>query len=139
MILKTLMFFLIVGNNSVFPGDQLIGEYWTESKEGKIAIYKCSNQYCGKIIWRKEVIKDAKNPDPKLRSKSVVGLEFMKGFEYDEKKKQWIDGTVYSIDNGNTYSGKMWLEDKGKTLKMRGFIGISLIGRTATFTRCFVN
>ena len=115
--------------------DEIIGQYWTENQEGKIAVYKCGEKYCGKIVWRKDIRKDTENPDPKLRSRSLVGIEFMKGFRYDESKLVWNGGTVYSIDNGNTYKGKMWLENDGKTLKMRGYIGFSLLGRTATLRR----
>ena len=113
--------------------DDIIGEYWTDTKEGRIEIYRKDNTFFGKIIWRKEAIRDSKNPNPDLRNRSVIGLVFLKDFKY--KKGKWIDGTVYSIDNGNTYSGKLWLEKEGKILKMRGYVGFSLLGRTATLTR----
>lgn len=114
--------------------DRVIGTYITETKEGKIEIFKESNKYYGKIIWRKDARKDTENPDEKLQNRSVIGLIFMSDFTFNGKNV-WVDGTVYSIDNGNTYSGKMWLENQGKTLKMRGFLGISLLGRTATLNR----
>jgi uncharacterized protein (DUF2147 family) len=64
----------------------------------------------------------------------VIGITFLKDFIFDGKD-EWVDGEVYSIDNGGTYSGRIWLEGGGKTLKMRGYLGISLLGRTATLTR----
>ncbi|MEO1653923.1 MAG: DUF2147 domain-containing protein, partial [Bacteroidota bacterium] len=91
------------------PADQIIGQYWINDKSGKIAIYKKKDRYFGKIIWRKEVRKDSKNPDPNLRKRSVIGLEFLQDFEYHPAKKQWIKGKVYSIENGGTYRGKIWL------------------------------
>lgn len=119
----------------VAPADAVLGEYWNEEKDGKFAIYKCGEAYCGKIVWRAEVQKDIENPDPKLRDRNIIGVEFIKNFKYQKNKKQWTGGTVYSFDNGNTYKGKMWLENNGETLKMRGYIGVSLIGRTASFER----
>ncbi len=106
-----------------------------EERTGKIEIYKCAESYCGKIIWREDARKDIKNPGKNLQSRSVIGLSFLQNFVYDKSRNQWIEGTVYSIDNGSTYSGKLWLEEDGKVLKMRGYIGISLFGRTATLER----
>lgn len=115
--------------------DQILGEYWIDGRKGKIAVYNCDSEYCGKIVWREEVRKDTENPDPVLRDRSVIGIEFMQGFKYDDGGKIWEEGSVYSIENGSTYSGKMWLEDGGNTLKMRGYIGISLLGKTMTLRR----
>lgn len=129
-----LMFSLItLFDNS--PSDVIIGEYWTENKIGKIAIFKCDNKYCGRIIWRKDNRKDVKNPDKTRRNRTVVGIQFLNDFEYDHDDEIWSGGTVYSIDNGKTYKGKIWLEDHGETLKMRGFIVFPFIGRTATLKR----
>ncbi|MEL6917620.1 MAG: DUF2147 domain-containing protein [Bacteroidota bacterium] len=113
--------------------DQILGQFWTDNKEGKIEIFKKGDTYHGKILWRKVARKDTENPNKSLRDRSVVGIVFMKNFVFNDSK--WVDGEVYSIDNGRTYSGKMWLEDGGNTLKMRGFIGISLLGRTASLKR----
>lgn len=133
-MLMVLLFFHFSLKAQSNQGDKIIGQYWTENKEGKIEIFKREAKYFGKIIWRKEVIKDTKNPNKSLRDRSVIGIEFLIGFVFNGKSK-WEGGTVYSIDNGGTYRGKIWLEDQGKTLKMRGYWGISFIGRTATLLR----
>ncbi|MEO1451850.1 MAG: DUF2147 domain-containing protein, partial [Bacteroidota bacterium] len=88
-----------------------------------------------RIIWRKENRKDIHNPDETKRNRLIVGIQFLAGFIFDSDEETWANGTVYSIDNGNTYQGKIWLEDDGETLKMRGYIGFSLLGRTATLKR----
>ncbi|MEM9919034.1 MAG: DUF2147 domain-containing protein [Bacteroidota bacterium] len=129
------MLLSILTTPSNVPSDAILGEYWTEDRSGKIAIYKCSYKYCGRIIWRKENKKDSQNPDVTKRDRKVVGIQFLNDFEFDKKSSVWKGGTVYSIDNGNTYNGKIWLEDNGQTLKMRGFIGFSLLGKTATLRR----
>ncbi|MEL6835158.1 MAG: DUF2147 domain-containing protein [Bacteroidota bacterium] len=114
--------------------DDILGQYWTEKREGKIEIFKQGDKYFGKIAWRKEARKDTENPDESLRNRNVIGIIFLQDFVFDGKD-EWEDGTVYSIDNGGTYSGRIWLEDDGETLKMRGYMGISLLGRTATLKR----
>lgn len=114
--------------------DDILGQYWTEKREGKIEIFQQGDKYFGKIAWRKEARKDTENPDESLRNRNVIGIIFLQDFVFDGKD-EWEDGTVYSIDNGGTYSGRIWLEDDGETLKMRGYMGISLLGRTATLKR----
>ncbi|MEO0505413.1 MAG: DUF2147 domain-containing protein [Bacteroidota bacterium] len=133
-LVLTLILGLIVSLSfSQSAGDKIIGQYWTETKEGKIEIFKKDNRYFGKIIWRKDARLDTENPNEKLQSRNVVGIVFMKDFVF--KNDKWINGEVYSIENGGNYSGKMWLENNGSILKMRGYLGISLLGKTATLSR----
>ena len=76
---------------------------------------------------------DRNNPDPKLRDRPIVGLEFMHGFTYSGKKR-WENGKVYDPENGKTYKCKLTLVSTNR-LDVRGFIGISLIGRTEVWAR----
>ena len=135
MQLFIVLMFSLISLSANSPSDAIIGEYWTENKTGKIAIFKCDYKYCGRIIWRKDSRKDVENPDKTKRNRNVVGIQFLNDFEFSKADNTWLGGTVYSIDNGNTYKGKIWLENNGETLKMRGFIGFSFIGRTATLHR----
>lgn len=113
------------------------GRYWTEDKSGIIELYRNGEEVSGRVLWRSKPLKDEQNPDPELRGRSMVGVTFLTGFTQAEN--EWRGGTVYSADNGRTYRGKLWLENDGQTLKMRGFLGISLLGRTATFERLDAN
>lgn len=75
---------------------------------------------------------DDLNPDPALRSRALLGLEiFAKLAPAGENK--W-KGEVYDPDSGKTYQCKIELIDDD-TLKLRGFIGFSLLGRTETWVR----
>ncbi len=76
---------------------------------------------------------DRENPDPALRSRPVIGLRIFEGFTYDGDGR-WKNGTIYDPASGKTYSCKIRLQDDG-SLKVRGFIGISLLGRTEIWTR----
>lgn len=111
--------------------DRVIGIYFTPNKDGKVSIYKAGNKYYGKLIWGVKNITDAKNPNPVLRNRKLVGSDFMTGFKYDDG--EYVDGKIYDPGSGKTYDCKMWLE--GNKLKVRGFMGISTFGRTETFTR----
>ena len=77
---------------------------------------------------------DVKNPDPKLKGRSLLGAPIMWGFTPDnEAKTRWSGGKIYDPDNGKTYSCK--LELKEGRLRIRGYVGISLFGRTTVWTR----
>lgn len=76
---------------------------------------------------------DELNPDPALRGRPLKGLTIMSGFRYD-KDGRWVDGRIYDPNSGNTYKGTIQQVD-ANTLKLRGYVGISLFGRTETWTR----
>lgn len=123
-------------------GDDILGTWLNGQKTAHVSIFKAGDYFYGKIIWLKEPNdKDGKprtdinNPDETKRSTPLMNLLLLKGFKYKDKHN-WADGTIYDPKNGKTYSCKMWF-DEGKTdeLKIRGFIGISMIGRTDTWTK----
>ena len=76
---------------------------------------------------------DELNPDPALRGRPLKGLTIMSGFRYDADGR-WVDGRIYDPNSGNTYKGTIQQVD-ANTLKLRGYIGISLFGRTEKWTR----
>lgn len=76
---------------------------------------------------------DDLNPDPALRDRPLDGLVIMSGFKYDGKAK-WSGGTIYDPNSGKTYKCTLRLVDRD-TLKVRGYIGVSLFGRNDTWTR----
>jgi len=121
--------------------DQIEGLWYNDIKSAKILITKASNgKFYGKVIWLKEPLKDGKpkvdelNEDPKLRSRPRLGLQVLTDFVKDgDDANKYTDGTIYDPLNGKTYSCNMTY--KGKELDIRGYIGISLFGRTTTWTR----
>ena len=76
---------------------------------------------------------DDKNPDPELRSRELIGLELFTGFRFDGDDR-WVDGTIYDPNSGKTYRCIITIRDRN-TLRVRGYIGFSLLGRTETWTR----
>jgi uncharacterized protein (DUF2147 family) len=76
---------------------------------------------------------DEKNPDPALRDRPLVGLNLFAGFVYDGNGR-WSGGTIYDPNSGKTYRCIVtWIDDD--TLKVRGYVGVPLLGRTETWTR----
>ncbi len=118
--------------------DDVLGKWVNPSGEGQIEIYKKSERYFGKLTWLKEPNDaagkpklDIKNPDAGLRSKPVLGLEILKDFVFEDER--WTDGTIYDPKTGKTYSCNITI--KNNQLNIRGYIGISLIGRSEVWKR----
>lgn len=92
----------------------------------------------GKLVGRITAVKDksrthdTNNPDPKLRHRKIIGLPIVWGFH--KKGDKWEGGRVYDSSDGKMYKGKIWMEGKN-TLVMRGFVGVSLLGKSAKWTR----
>ena len=141
-ILMASMMFLILGTNSnLFAQKEKIEGLWfNQEKEAKIEIYKAKDgTFYGKIVWLKEPNRDGKpktdihNPKEDQRSAPELGLLILKRFKKDSDSK-FDDGTIYDPRNGKTYSCTITVKD-ANTLSIRGYIGISLIGQTNTWTR----
>src|ERR1700733_4794415 len=111
-----------------------------KNEDATFEIFENQGRLSGKIIALKEPHTpegkeklDIHNPDPSKRERPIVGLVFMSGFSR-KSDARWENGTIYDPKTGNTYSGSMELEGP-ETIKVRGFIGISLMGRTDVWTR----
>jgi uncharacterized protein (DUF2147 family) len=110
-----------------------------QEKAAKIEIYQQGKKFFGKIIWLKEPNEngqpktDNKNPDKTRHSDPVIGLVILKDFEFDGEST-WEDGKIYDARSGKTYSCYLTLETN-KTLKVRGYMGISLLGQTNIWTK----
>jgi uncharacterized protein (DUF2147 family) len=119
--------------------DKLEGFWYNDIKDAKIQIYTGNDgKLYGKIVWLKEPTKngvaklDEKNSRESQRSKPLVGLIILKGFKKDGENS-YNRGTIYDPQNGKTYD--CTINYKGKTLSIRGYIGISLFGRTTVWER----
>ncbi|MHA4895243.1 DUF2147 domain-containing protein [Pedobacter sp. PWIIR3] len=137
----TFLLLLVVSGAAGFAQkqDAVLGRWVNSTGEAHIEITKRSDKYFGKIIWLKDpkdekgnIKTDYQNPNTALRSKPIVGLEIMKDFVYEDGK--WTNGNIYDPKSGKTYSCNMNVKPNGD-LNMRGYIGISLIGRTEVWKR----
>jgi uncharacterized protein (DUF2147 family) len=132
-------------------GDAILG-VWATDPEGEggwahIEIYMEGDRYYGKIIWLSEPVYlegdphgpageakvDTENPDEALRSRPIAGMTLMRDFRYNGNGL-WHKGTIYDANNGKRYKAKLRLSDDG-ALKVRGYIGFSMIGRTEEWAR----
>ncbi|MDB5208830.1 MAG: peptide protein [Flavisolibacter sp.] len=112
-------------------GDEIVGVYWSPKKNAKISIYKSGEHYFGRSIWIASPRKDTENSKSSLRARDVLGIELLTHFSYNNGT--YTNGEVYDPENGKTYDCKMSLN--GDKLKVRGYIGFALFGRTEIFER----
>ena len=118
--------------------DQIIGVWQCE--DYKIEVFKAGNTYAAKLLWAKDMFeadgktpkKDVKNPNGKLRSRSVQGLTHITELVY--KDGEYRDGKLYSVQDGNTYSLKGQLK-KANSLETRGYKGVPMLGKTYKWKR----
>ncbi len=117
------------------PAPHVTGRWYTEDKECVVEIYTTPRGTLeGKIVSGRHPDRlDTKNPDPALRTRKVVGTVIMKDMK-PNSPGQWSGGTIYDPDSGKTYRCKLKLSGPD-TIDLRGYIGISLIGRTSRWTR----
>ena len=83
---------------------------------------------------------DPKDPNPRctqcegeMKDKPLIGLRILWGLS--QSGDRWTGGWIVDPDNGKTYRCEIHLEDGGNKLKVRGYIGFSLFGRTEYWLR----
>jgi uncharacterized protein (DUF2147 family) len=67
------------------------------------------------------------------KGKPVFGMEIVRGMRPDGSG--WSGGEILDPDTGTVYRATMHLEDNGNKLVVRGYIGVSLFGRSQTWVR----
>jgi uncharacterized protein (DUF2147 family) len=139
-IIATLVLFVLscLGTTGLSESVSPLG-LW-ENEDATFQIFKNNGKLSARIVALKvpktpegKEKTDIYNPDPAKRSAPVIGLVFMSGF-VKKSDTRWDGGTIYDPRSGNTYSCFMELETPEK-IKVRGFIGVSLLGRTEYWSR----
>jgi uncharacterized protein (DUF2147 family) len=121
--------------------DAIVGVWKTGEGNAMVRIYKNGEKYQGKVVWLKEPVdpetgkpkQDKNHPEEATRTRPVLGMINIWGFSYKDKNL-WDDGNIYDPKNGSTYSCTIKMINPN-TLEVRGYIGVSIIGRTDNWTR----
>lgn len=148
MITTALVIYAALGSSPIFASDpdEILGIWTTEGAKSQIEIFKCGQELCAKVVSLKDAVytdpaegplgqpkTDIRNPDPSKRKQPLLGLQIMEGLTPDGDGT-WANGTIYDPENGKTYKSKVSLDGSNR-LNVRGFIGISLIGRTTVWIK----
>lgn len=109
--------------------DDILGIYFCvdpfSKKQSQAQIYKAKDgTYEAKVVWTND-------PD----GYDQIGLVFMRGLTYNAKDNEYQNGKIKYPGKNGTYKAYVRIADGGKTLKMRGYLGVSLFGMTVDWKR----
>ena len=105
--------------------DAIAGQWVTTEKDAVVTIGKCGASYCGRLsryLVRPEGgtdQRDVNNPDPRLRTRKLLGTPLLSGFKPDDDL--WR-GQIYDPRNGKTYRSVV-RRKSANVLEVKGCIG----------------
>jgi len=129
---------IMLASISTYAQD-VVGKWKLEDGTAIVEVYKQGDVFNGKIVWLQNPTepdgtpaKDENNPDAKLRSRQLLGLNMLSGLKKDGG--EYTGGSIYDPGNGKTYNCSMKVE--GDVLKVRGSLDKrGLLGRTMDWFR----
>lgn len=127
--------------------DEILGRWRDVSGSVEVEIYKKKDKYHGKIVWLKEPNYrdndrkgmagkprvDRENPDPSMRTRSLIEMDLFRDCVYTENNR-WENGVLYDPLKGRSYRCSITM-DKPERLRVRGFTGVELLGKTIFLKR----
>ncbi|MGI4851489.1 MAG: DUF2147 domain-containing protein [Janthinobacterium lividum] len=139
--------FLSTTTSWTMANSSVEGLWKTQDGRAKVDIKPCktgSSTLCGKIIELREPLDpktgrektDGFNPEDKLKSRKLMGMITLWDFKaVPDEPNHWSDGKIYSPREGKTYSSEMDVTEDGKTLTVRGYVGLPIFGQSQVWTR----
>lgn len=118
----------------------VIGKWKLSDGSAIVEVYQSGDVYNGKIVWLEKPTEadgspaiDEKNPDAKLRSRKLIGLNMLSNLKKSDDN-EYSGGIIYDPGNGKTYYCSM--EVDGNVLKVRGSLDKrGFLGRTMNWYR----
>ncbi|WP_223446116.1 DUF2147 domain-containing protein [Polaribacter litorisediminis] len=140
MMKKIFLLFVIVSMSVSINAQTIFGKWHSKNDttgevDSVIEVYEKEGKAFAKII-------EIKNPDRKTavcdlcegknKNAPILGLNILTGLEKDDN--EWSGGEILDPRNGKIY--KCYIElVKPNKLKLRGYIGVALFGKTAYWER----
>lgn len=110
-----------------------VGRWLTADRDGVIEVFACDGDtLCGRIVGMTEPYEKGR-PKLDVRGHPQCGLTIMTGF-HPAGRRQWEDGRITNPEDGRVYAAEMSLRAPD-TLALRGYVLITLLGATQTWTR----
>lgn len=135
ILCSTLLLFTITIQSQTVIGKWKTIDDETNKPKSIVEIYEKSGKIYGKVLeiieaeLRNKVCSNCSGDD---KNKPILGMIVIKGLQKD--KTEYNSGKILDPKNGKLYKCYITLESKDK-LKVRGYIGISLFGRTQYWYR----
>lgn len=130
----------------IAKASDIAGDWLVNSGDAVIRFYEQQGSYHGKVVWAGRESEEwwfglapvtipwnDKKSARKLKHAPTLGVDVLTGLRFDGVGK-WLDGRIFNVLNGKIYQCQVSLEDDGR-LKLRGFIGLPVIGGNVYWTR----
>ena len=124
-------FLFSVPQSFAASADDAVG-VWKTKTGRHVQLFKCGSSLCGKILKAEAGAKDVKNPNPKLRSRSLKGVRILSGAK-KTSGKAW-KGTLYNTRDGKQYTGYLTVNSK-TSLKLSGCVFGGLVCKNEFWQR----
>lgn len=108
----------------------------TGQARGVVRVYQVDGRYFARIERSVATGDDGRKCTActdERKDQPFVGLVLMRNVRLDNGK--YSGGDILDPNTGSVYSCSFALEDEGKTLAVRGYLGVSLFGRTQKWLR----
>jgi uncharacterized protein (DUF2147 family) len=142
MIKALVVSVLLISSTALAQATDVVGKWKTiDDVSGKaksiVEIFRVGEEVKGKILKIIDPAQSSKKCDKcegDKKDQPVQGMEIMWGLKKSDDN-EWSGGHVLDPKNGKTYKARIRLKEAGQKLELRGYIGISLLGRTQTWER----
>lgn len=131
LFVRILLPFAAAAALSAATADRIAGTWLTPNGLSKVEIAKCGDRYCGSIQWMQNPKNDRNNADPTLRSRPLVGVKILDGFQFDGGAS-WSGGTIYAPERGKTVDAKLVLTGDD-SLEVK--VSAGMVKKTVGWTR----
>ena len=110
----------------------------TGKPKSLVRISEANGEYRGKVEKLFREPGEEQNPkcdkcEGALKDQPILGMTIITGMKKDGD--EYNGGRILDPGNGKVYKSKMSLDDGGKKLNVRGYIGVPMLGRTQTWLR----
>jgi uncharacterized protein (DUF2147 family) len=135
---------LILTGPTAYPAEPSPAGLWktiddqSAKPRGLVRIVENNGEYQGSV--ERTFPKPGEDPNPKCEkcdgarhNQPVIGMTILWGLR--KQGEEYVGGEILDPEDGKIYRVRMRLEDGGKKLDVRGYIGFSLFGRTQTWIR----
>lgn len=142
LLYATIVLVATAAGSAWAASDTPVGTWKTiDDATGKAKSLVTISEQDGKLHGKVVKLFNPSKPNPtcekcegRHKDQPVMGMEILWDVKRDGDN-QWDGGQVLDPEKGKTYGVKLSLADNGQKLKVRGFIGLSLLGRTQTWLR----
>lgn len=122
---------LTLGQAAFAAEPAVSGIWWTQDHGGVVQIYGCGNGLCGKVVGITQFGPGGQTPVD-VHGRSRCQLQIIPDGKLDQDG--YWDSHITNPDDDKTYTITLRVQPDGR-LRMRGYIGIPLLGKTVFWTR----